>query len=100
MIEIKLIPDGGSEVPYEATENRVLAAMLRDNANPSENSPMHSWRDVRRVVPSHRGYIKLRLPGTLEDESDSTKDAVVNAITNQIDGLKPHPDGWQEIEQE
>lgn len=99
MIEITLIPDGGSEVPVEATDHGLLSTLLEENASPSENSPMSSWQDVERVVPGHRRYIKLRLPGTLEDESDSTKDAVVNAIVNNVSGLKAHPDGWQEVEQ-
>lgn len=94
MIDIKLIPDGASEVPLEATDHGILASLLDDNASPSSNSAMASWRDIETVVPGHRRYIKLRLPGTLEDESSSTRDDVTTAIINNISGLKEHPDGW------
>jgi hypothetical protein len=99
MIEIKLIPDGAAEIPEEASDHGILASLLENNANPSSNSAMASWREIERVVPGHRGYIKLQLPGTLEDESSSTRDGVTTAIVNNISGLKEHPDGWVEIEE-
>jgi hypothetical protein len=98
MIEIKLIPDGNTEVPPEAADHGLLESFLNSNANPSENSPMSDWHDVERVVPGHRRYIILRLPGTLEDESQTTRDAVTGAIVNQINGIKEHPDGWQDVD--
>ena len=98
MIELKLIPDAGTEVPVGATDHGHLASLLQDNASPSENSPISSWHDVDRVVPGHDRYIKLRLPSSLDDESQTTRDAVTDAIVNNINGLKAHPDGWQDVQ--
>lgn len=59
---------------------------------------MASWRDLERVIPWHRRYIKLRIPGTLENKSSSTRDGLTTAIVDNISGLKEHPDGWVKIE--
>lgn len=95
MIEIKLIPDGGSEVPYEVTDHRLLANKLKEVDVP-DYSPAPSWQDVERVIPSSGKYIKLRINGSLDDYDESALDAFVNAVTSGND-IKEHPDGWVEI---
>lgn len=98
MIELKLIPDGLTNVPAEAKDHGTLASHLENNASPSGTSPVASWREAERIVPGHGEYIKIRLPGSLADESGNTLDAFENAIVGNINGLKAHPEGWVEVD--
>lgn len=98
MIELILIPDGMSNLPAEAKDHGILATNLSENASPSSSSPIASWREAERVVEPAKNQVRVRLPGTLSDESSTTLDAFENAIVGNINGLKAHPDGWQEVE--
>lgn len=100
MIQIKLIPDGGTEIPVEARDDEIMASHLQ-SASPSSGSPVDTWRDVKRVVPGSNEYILLRVgdeQATLSDYSSSTLDAFANAVVNNIAGLKKHPDGWKQVD--
>lgn len=97
MIEVRLIPDGGSEVPVEGREHGVLATHLEAQGDPPADSPAGGWRGVERIV--HREEVRLRLPGTLADYSSGSLDGLATAITGNVNGLKQHPDGWYEVEE-
>jgi len=95
MIEIKLIPDGGDGVPVESKDHGILADRL-EAADPPDQSPAPSWRDIQRVVPGTAEYVALRIPGaTLDDYNEYALDNFATAVAN-INGLKKHPDGWTE----
>lgn len=96
MIQIKLIPEGDSKLPVEAEDHGVLADNLK-GADPPDHSPAPSWRDIRRVV--HKEYLYLEIDGSLDDYADGALDGFATAIAN-INGMKKHPDGWVEIEDE
>lgn len=101
MIELKLIPDGNVKVPGEAKDHRVLRTHLEDNSNaiPSVSAdPIESWRDVKRTVPGSGEYVALRVPGVVADYDQTTLDAMRDALTTNINGLKAHPEGWQAVE--
>lgn len=98
MIEIEILPDGRSELPVEARDHGVLATHL-EAGNPDvepNNSVVIDWREVERNVSRRR--IVLRAPGTLDEYNSTAIDAISNAILNNVDGVKAHPDGWREVE--
>ena len=96
-VEIELLPDGSDSLPVEARDHGVLWSHLQ-NASISADSVMDSARDVEREVRHDR--IVLRVEGSLADHSSSTLDGLVTALTNNISGLKQHPDGWNEVEED
>lgn len=102
MIELKLIPDGASEVPAEARDHGILATHLENNGSPSSDTAnatgtANTWKDIERIVPGHREYIAIRVPGEVADYSGNSLDGFKNAIVNNISGLKAHPDGWTHV---
>lgn len=101
MIELKIIPDGASNVPVEARDHGILASHLEANVDiPSQaNAPITDWRGVRRVVDGSGDQIRLRLPGEPTDYPDGVLSAVASAVTANINGVKEHPDGWQYVGQ-
>lgn len=101
MIELKLIPDVPGTVPFESKDDSLMATYLSGASNiPDDaNAPISGWREIRRVVPGHGEYVALRVPGEPTDYPGSTLDAIANAITNNIGGLKPHAEGWQYVGQ-
>lgn len=101
MIEIKLIPDGLGQAPFEARDHTILAGHLQEASDVLSDlsGPIDGWRDVTRVVPGHGNYIALRVPGEQADYSQTTLDEFRDAIIDNINGLKAHPDGWTEVEE-
>lgn len=95
-VETVLLPENSAELPAEARDHGVLWAHLQ-KASVSAESAMASTREVERVVENDR--IRLRVEGSLADHSASTLDGLVTAITNNVSGLKQHPDGWVEVEE-
>jgi hypothetical protein len=95
MIQIKLLPDGGSDLPIEAKDHSILADKLVA-ADPPDHSPAPSWRDIERVVTD--SHILLRIEGTLDDYASGALDGFATAVAN-INGLKKHPDGWVEVDE-
>jgi len=92
MIQIKIIPDGTERLPIEAKDHRIQADKLRGVDLTDESAP--SWNDITREI--HRDYIYLQIKGDLDNYSDKSLDEYVGAFTS-IDGIKAHPEGWQEI---
>ena len=104
MIRLRFIPDGNDRVPQEATDHGLLATHLKNDGDPvlsvdNNENTASSWRDVRRIIPGHRKFISITVPGNLADYSQTTLDAFQNAIVDNVNGLKAHPDGWTEVGQ-
>lgn len=97
MIECELIPDGMAELPAEARDHGILWSHL-SGASVSSASPETGPGDVVREVRQDR--LILRLDGALADHSSTTLDNMANAIVNNISGVKKHPDGWQDVNDE
>lgn len=100
MIQIEIIPDGAASLPTEARDHGILATHLENNNADikGNNSVVIDWRGVERVVQQDRMY--LRAQGTLADYQQMALDAMTNAIVNNINGVKAHPDGWQEVDEQ
>jgi len=104
MIELKLIPDGQPQVPYEARDHGWLWDIIQSNSTTEQRNafvdqtPCDSIRDIQRVVPGSGDFIDIRLPGDVTDYPSSLLDAVEQFFTNNIAGLKAHPNGWQYVE--
>jgi len=93
-IRIKLIPDGSSQLPVEARDHGVLADKL-EGASPS-GTPAPDWDEIQRIVTGDS--VSLILPdSTVADYDTSALDAYVQALTS-INGVKEHPNGWEEGE--
>jgi len=107
MIEIKLIPDGLTKVPAEATDHGILWSKIQNNSTEVERqafvastaTDVNGIQDIERVVPGSEKHIKLRLPGRLTDYTDNLLDATAAFITDDTKGLKAHPNGWVEVDQ-
>jgi hypothetical protein len=100
MIQLKLCPDAGKNLPAEARNHAILAddlSEVNDKLPDDPSAPIDSWRDVERVVPGHGQHIELRLPGSLSDYPSDTQTIVRDAVLNSISDLRPHPDGWTEV---
>ena len=106
MIELKLLPDGMTQVPQEATDHGVLWDLIQSNSTQEQrdafinNSPADSIRDIERVVSGNGDYIAIRVPGEPADYPDDLLDATAKFITDNIPNLKAHPQGWQSIADE
>ena len=100
MIELTLIPDGSPGVPVEATDHAILASHLEESATVLDDplDPLDGWRDISRVVPGSGEYIALRAPGQPGDYSQTTLDGIRDAVVDNINGLKAHPDGWTAVD--
>lgn len=98
MIELKIIPDGG-QIPYELTDDQIIKDLLQAASNiPDDpNAPISNWHDVGRVIPGSKNYIALRVPGEPPDYPGDSLNIIGNAITNNINGVKKHPNGWEYI---
>ena len=96
MIEIKLIPDGRSELPAEGRDHGILGEKLKGQ-DPPDHSPAPGWREIEHEVT--RTHLYLRIPDdTLDDYADGALDGFSEAVAS-INGLKRHPDGWVEVEE-
>lgn len=91
MIRIKLIPDGLSKLPGEATDDSIISAHLKDKSE--------MWRDVKRETPSSKEHLILFINGSLDDYSEENLQDIADSLVENISGLKTHPDGWVEIEE-
>lgn len=96
MIEIRLLPDGLTDLPVEARDHGVLAAHLEGNGPPNTTPASRGWRSIEREIEP-TGVV-LRLPGTLDDYQTATLDGIEKAITGNVNGLKAHADGWTVVE--
>lgn len=101
MIELKLIPDGAAEIPAEARDQEILADHFANATGIPDGSPapIDDWRGVERVVTGSGRYLALRVPGEPTDYPGNSLDGIANAITNNISGLKPHPNGWEYVKE-
>jgi len=105
MIELKLIPDGATEVPAEATDDGILATYLQNNAGPLPDTggtveTASSWRDIERSIPAHREFVAVRVPGEAAAYSEQSLNGIRNALVDNITGLKAHPNGWEAVDDE
>jgi hypothetical protein len=99
MIELKLIPDGTAKIPAEAQDESSLANYLQSASNIPDDAdaPISSWRDVQRIIPGSGTHVALRVPGEPADYPGNSLDAIAKSITENVSGLKPHPNGWEYV---
>ena len=101
-VVIKLLPEGAAEVPAESRDHGILATYLEGAAIPNvPDTALSGWRDVERVVSGDGSRVELRVGGegdSVADFPDAALDTISTAITTNISGLKPHPDGWHNVE--
>jgi hypothetical protein len=94
-----------AEIPAEAGDHGILWSTIQSNSTEVERQALIAnttaevtgIRDIRRVVPGSGDYIMLQLPGTLNDYPDDLLDTVAGFVTDGINNLKAHPDGWSEV---
>ena len=98
-VEIVLIPDGNLQIPQELVDDGIVATYLSDVTVP-DGVPIDSWRAIERETPAHHRWMVLRVRGImLSDVPDTLLTAVHEALTTQIAGVRPHPDGWKEYDE-
>ena len=101
-VAIELIPDGGSEVPVEARDHDILSTYLEGAGIPDvSGTSLSGWRDIERVVSGDGSRVELRVGGegdSVADFPDAALGTISTAITTNISGLKPHLDGWHNVE--
>ena len=100
-IELKLIPNGLPKVPAEAKDNDIVAGHLAEAASipDSITAPIDGWRDVVRVTPGHGRHIAIRVPGERPDYPGNSLSNIASSLTDNIDGLKEHPNGWESVDE-
>jgi len=98
-VQIRLIPDGSARIPAEAKDHKILKTHLESAGDiPAvEGDPIEGWEDIERVVPGSGESVKLRGPNAVSDYDQATLNAIRDAVITNIDGLKAHPGGWQDI---
>lgn len=101
MIQVQIIPDGSPQVPPELTDDSVVSSYLRSADIPAvSGTEFDGWRDIARINYGTRERVAIQIPGTLEDYSSSQLDRITSPIVNNVNGVKVHPDGWEEIDEE
>lgn len=97
-VEISLIPDGRQQIPAELVDDGIVKHYLSDVKVP-KSAPIDSWRDIRREVRGDKSEITLRVFDImLSDVPDELLTQCHEALTNQVSGVKPHPEGWVEYD--
>jgi len=81
-----------------ARDDQKLAEFL-EQATVSDTSPLESWRDVQRVRPGSRDHIALKIPGALDEYTDTTLTSLEDAIVSNIPELRKHDSGWTVVEE-
>lgn len=98
-VEIALIPDDNAQIPQELVDDGIVATYLSGVSVPDQ-APIDSWHAIERETPSHHRLMVLRVHGImLSDVPDTLLTQCHEALTNQISGVKPHPDGWVEYDE-
>ena len=98
-VETVLIPDGGSQIPQELADDGIVATHLSGLQVP-DGAPIDSWRAIERETPGDKSQMVLRVRGImLSDVPDSLLTQAHEALTTEVSGVKPHPDGWQEYDE-
>lgn len=97
-IEITLLPDGSNELPRELVDDGIVATYL-DGVDVPPQAPIDSWRAIERETFGDNSRMVLRVRGvSLSDVPDGLLVASYQAITEHVAGVKPHPDGWHDVE--
>lgn len=97
-VEIKLIPNDRAQIPAELIDHGIVATHLSDVDVP-DGAPIDSWRAIERVTPANQQWMALRVRGImLSDVPDTLLTECHETLTNQVAGVKPHPDGWTEYD--
>lgn len=98
-VEITLVPDGLTQIPSELVDDGIVAHYLSDVKVP-DGAPIDSWRDIERETPGDKSQMVLRVRGImLADVPDSLLTQAHEALTKQVSGVKPHPEGWVEYDE-
>lgn len=97
-VEIALIPDGRAQIPQELMSDEVVETYLQ-KLDVSKKTPIDSWRDIERITYGDGSKLVLRVDGvTLSDVPDQLLDKTYKLITTEATGVKPHPNGWHNVE--
>lgn len=99
-IEIALIPDGRNEIPRELLDDEIIALHLQKLDIPKQ-APINSWKEIHRLTYGNGSKLVLRIEGiTMSDISDTLLEKLYQAITSPTTGVKPHPDGWHNVDEQ
>lgn len=98
-VEIKLIPDGMTQIPAELADDGIVKTYLQDMSVP-EKAPIDSWEQIERRVPGGKNEYILRVRGvSLSDVPDAMLTQTQQSITDNVAGVKAHPDGWHNVDE-
>lgn len=84
--------------PENSVNHRKIAEKLKESQPLSDYNTEKTWRDVLQSIPASRKYVKISLPGDLEDYEDDALNSIVESIS-EIKGVEYNKNGWVEIQE-